>query len=164
MPTRGITSEEVLALWKRGELYLAEKHQRMPMEDLQAHCQREALAYVAAIDEFATNEWRPYIREIWERVVCDCLFEKGLVMKQKRELNRYFVTGVVFNMQVMGIYQPVERVSQLRLHLSLEHIKEKNSIFKNWGYYAITPAQRRRLQTLMGDFLSSLKSPRLDPK
>ena len=156
VPTKGVTAENVLILWQRGQLYIAEKETGMSKGDLLAHCQRDALAYVKAIDEYATNEWRPYIRKIWEKVVCDDLFREGLVMKQKRELNRYFVTGIVYNLQVKGIYQPVERVSQLRLHLTLEHIKVKNSIFKNWGYYAINPMQRKRLQVLMDDFLTSL--------
>jgi len=162
VPTKGITAENVLILWQRGQLYIAEKNTEMPKGDLLAHCQREALAYVKAIDEYATNEWRPYIRKIWEKVVCDDLFHEGLVMKQKRELNRYFVTGIVYNLQVMGVYQPVERLSQLRLHLTLEHIKVKNSIFKNWGYYAITPKQRRRLQVLMDELLASLNVVTLD--
>ena len=156
VPTKGVTAENVLILWQKGELYVAEKNTGMAKGDLLAHCQREALAYVKAIDEYATNEWRPYIRKIWERVVCDDLFYEGLVMKQKRELNRYFVTGLVYNMQVKGIYQPVERVSQLRLHLTLEHVTKKNSIFKNWGNYPVTPTQRRRLKALMEDFLTSL--------
>lgn len=156
VPTKGVTAENVLILWQRGELYIAEKNTGMPKGDLLAHCQRDALDYVKAIDEYATDEWRPYIRRIWEKVICDGIFDEGLVMKQKGQLNRYFVTGLVYNMQVLGIYQPVERVSQLRLHLTLEHVTKKNSIFKNWGYYAITPTQRKRLQKLMDELLTSL--------
>lgn len=152
-----MTAENVLILWQRGELYVAEKNTRMLKGDLLAHCQREALAYVKAIDEYATNEWRPYIRRIWEKVVCDDLFDTGLVMKQKGQLNRYFVTGLVYNMQVMGVYQPVEQVSLLQLHLALERTDRRNTIFCGWNNYPITSVHRRRLRALMNDLLASIK-------
>ena len=156
VPTKGVTAENVLILWQKGELYIAEKNTGMPKGDLLAHCQRDALDYVKAIDEYATDEWRPYIRRIWEKVICDGLFDEGLVMKQKGQLNRYFVTGLVYNMQVLGVYKPLEQVTLLRLHLALERTDKRNSIFNNWGNYPVTPTQRRRLKALMDDFLTSL--------
>ena len=157
MPTKGVTAENVLILWQRGELYIAEKNTGMPKGDLLAHCQREALAYVKAIDEYATNEWRPYIRKIWEKVVCDGLFDEGLVMKKKGQLNRYFVTGLVYNLQVMGVYQPVEQVSLLQLHLALEQTDRRNNIFSGWNNYPVTSTHRRRLKVLMDDYFASIK-------
>ena len=91
------------------------------------------------------------------KVINDDAFASGLVMKQKRAMNRYFVTAIVFVIQVKGIYLPVEQVNQLKLHLSLEGVNTKNNILKGWCKYALTLAQRRRLTTLMSVFSTSRK-------
>ena len=40
VPTKGVTAENVLILWQRGQLYIAEKETGMSKGDLLAHCQR----------------------------------------------------------------------------------------------------------------------------
>ena len=155
VPVKGMTAEDVLTLWHRGELL--RKAVRPTDDELLARCRQEALSYVAAIDDYSTPEWRPYIKEVWEAIVNDDAFASGLVMKQKRAMNRYFVTAIVFVIQVKGIYLPVEQVNQLKLHLSLEGVNTKNNILKGWCKYALTLAQRRRLTTLMSVFSTSRK-------
>ena len=157
VPVRGMTAEEVVALWLEGRLYTEAKKTSESDRETLARCQREALEYAQRVDVFATPEWRPYINMVWERIVEADSFALGLVMKQKRQLNRYFITGVVFNLQTLGVYRPPQDVSQLRLHLTLEEVKQKNSIFKNWGQYAINGAQRKCLQALLKDLSTSLK-------
>ena len=105
--------------------------------------------YVSSIDEFASPEWRPYIKDVWKSIVCDVRIASLLLMSQKREMNRYFVTALVYNLQVLGIYEPVEEVSMLKLHLKLEGISKRNSIFKNWEKYAPMNAQRRILNDII---------------
>lgn len=157
VPTRGITAEELLALWRQGKLYQEVNEEDLSQEELQARCRQEALRYVSAIDEFVTEKWRPFVSEVWERVLSDKMFSKELVMKHKHQLNRYFLTSIVFNLQVRGFYYPAEKVSQLRLHLKLEGTNKKNSIYKNIVNYPVRLEQRKRLSTLMEDLQPSLK-------
>lgn len=147
VPVRGITAEEILALWQEGKLYRREEP--IPYGELLARCQQEAIVYVSSIDEFASPEWRPYIKDVWKAIVCDVRIASFLLMSQKREMNRYFVTALVYNLQVLGIYEPVEEVSMLKLHLKLEGISKRNSIFKNWEKYAPMNAQRRILNDII---------------
>lgn len=147
VPAKGITAEELLVLWQEGELYRREEP--IPYEELLARCQQEAIVYVSSIDEFVAPAWRPYIKDVWKAIVCDVRIASFLLMSQKREMNRYFVTALVYNLQVLGIYDPVEEVSMLKLHQKLEGIGKRNSIFKNWGSYALTNAQRRILNDII---------------
>lgn len=157
VPSRGITAEELLALWRQGKLYQEVNEEDLSQEELQARCRQEALRYVAAIDEFVTPQWRPFVSEVWERVLSDRMFSAELVMRNKRKLNRYFLTSLVFNLQVRGFYYPAGKVSQLRLHLKLEDTNKKNSIYKNIVNYPVRLEQRRRLSALMQDFFPCLK-------
>ena len=157
VPTVGITAEELLALWRQGKLYQEVNEEEISQEELLARCKQEALRYVAAIDEFVTPQWRPFVSEVWERVLCDKMFSAELVMRNKRKLNRYFLTSLVFNLQARGFYYPAEKVSQLRLHLKLEGTNKKNSIYKNIVNYPVRQEQRRRLSALMQDFFPCLK-------
>jgi len=153
----GIAAKDVLALWREGKLYQEVSEEDISDEELQARCRQEALRYVAAIDGFATEKWRPLISEVWERVLSDKMFSAMLVMRNKRQLNRYFLTSLVFNLQARGIYYPAGKVSQLRLHLTLEGTNKKNSIYKNIVNYPVRLEQRRRLTALMEDLLPSLR-------
>lgn len=157
VPARGMTAEEVLALWQEGKLYREEETERVSDEELLANCQQETLAYVAAIDEFATAQWQPHLHRLWKVIVADEVFAAELVMKQNRRLNKYFVTNLVCNLQVRGVYCSTETVSLLKLHLTLEDITKKNSIYKNMVNYPLSAEQRKRLSVLMEDFSASLK-------
>ena len=157
VPIGGIAAKDVLALWREGKLYQEVSEEDISDEELQARCRQEALRYVAAIDGFATEKWRPLISEVWERVLSDKMFSAMLVMRNKRQLNRYFLTSLVFNLQARGIYYSAGKVSQLRLHLTLEGTNKKNSIYKNIVNYPVRLEQRRRLTALMEDLLPSLR-------
>ena len=152
-----MTAEEVLALWREGRLYVEVKEAIETDAEMLARCQREALAYVQRAEVFASPKWKPYIRRLWQSIVRTDVLASGLVMKQKRQMNRYYVTGIIFNLQTLGAYRPTGEVSQLKLHLTMEDVKEKNGIFKNWNRYAINVTQRKKLQALMKDLLASLK-------
>ena len=157
LPVRGITAEEVLSLWHNGQLFVNNDTVEENAEETLARCQQEALAYVRAINVYTTKEWASHVELLWQRIVKSDGFALGFVMKKKHQMNRYYVLAIVFNLQTLGVYLPNEEVSQLRLHLTLENIRQKNGIFKNWGQYAISGAQRKALQALMQDFKTSLK-------
>lgn len=155
VPTRGITTEELLALWREGKLYQAVGPTE---EELLLRCRKEALRYVAAVNEFVAPEWLPYIDDVWQAIVNDEAFTDGFVMKKKHQLNRYFLTGLVFNMQARGAYFSIEKVSQLRLHLKLEGVCKKNSIYKNIVNYPLNTAQRKRLSKIFENFIGLKKA------
>ena len=157
VPVRGTTAEELLALWQQGRLYVLAKEEGATAEELLARCQQEALAYVEPASQYATDEWRPHLHRLWTAIVEDRALAAGLVMKQKRQLNRYFVTNLVCYLQVRGIYEPVERVSQLQLHQALEGVAQKNSIYKNMVNYPVSAVQRRRLSALIEETMAGLK-------
>jgi len=116
----------------------------------------EALAYVAAIDEYVTEVWRPLLRQLWQAVVCDAMFSNALVMKkgrQRGQLNRYVMTAIVFYLQALNIYQDV---SQIELHRKLENVTDRNSIYKSACKYKLSKEQKRCIRE-MKDFLASRK-------
>jgi len=116
---------------------------------LLARCQREALEYVQAIDEFATDRWRPHIREVWEAVVGDVVVQDMLVMRKGRmqgHLNRYTITNIVAHMMTLNIYQCD---NLLVLHKKLEGTSKKNGIYKGAGAYCLSRSQRQKLNELI---------------
>lgn len=157
VPVRGITAEQVMKLWQEGRLYQEVEEEDLSDEELLARCRQEVLAYVEAIDEYACEFVRPYIGKVWRVIVEDDAFADGIVMKQKRKMNRYFVTNVVFNLQTRGIYLPAGQVCPLQLHLRLERTTQKNSVYKNIVNYPLTALQRKHLSKLIEDFVVSLK-------
>lgn len=152
VPLSGITAKEVLALWQKGELYLQVQEKKESQNEIKRRCRKEALAYVAAIDDYATDVWRPVIGLLWRMIVDDEEFGMKLIMKQKHMLNRYFATSIVVNLQALGVYEPVEQVSMMKLHQTLEHITGKNSVFKNLTTYPITFELRKKLKYIMQKF------------
>lgn len=144
----GFDAARLLQAAREGRLYVKESAPEESRGERRMRCQDEALTYVAAIDRYAADEWRPYIKKLWKAIVNDMSFAPRLVMARKGELNRYFVTSIVMNLQFLGIYLPMEKVSVYQLHLTLEHTQQKNSILKNCNQYPVTPAQRRILQEL----------------
>lgn len=157
VPFRGVTAEQVLELWQQGRLYQDVEEEAVSWEELLARCRQDVLAYVSAIDEYASEVVRPYISNVWRAIVEDEVFVDGIVMKQKRQMNRYFVTNIVFNLQTRGFYLPAEQVTPLQLHLVLEGTKKKNSVYKNIVNYPFTTLHRQRLSKLIEDFEASLK-------
>jgi hypothetical protein len=144
----GFDAARLLQAAREGRLYVKESAPEESRGERRMRCQDEALAYVAAIDQYAVDEWRPYIKQLWKAIVNDMCFAPRLVMARKGELNRYFVTSIVMNLQYLGIYLPTEKVSVYQLHLTLEHTQQKNSILKNCDKYGVTPEQRRALSDI----------------
>lgn len=153
VPVRGISAKEVLTLWRRGELYRLEDE--VSHEELLERCQQDTLKYVAAINGFVEEKWVPYINKVWEMVVGDEEFSSRLVMRQKHQFNRYFVTTLVYNLQALGFYQPTTLVNQLQLHLCMEGVTQKNSVYKSSGAYAFPSALRTRLNKILKIFSGS---------
>ena len=140
----------LMAAAGEGRLYL--QTIELTDDELLAQCQREVLAYVSAIDDFATPEWRSFIHELWKTVVCDKIFIPDLVMKKKRVINRYFITAIVYQLQARNVYQTNEKVNQLKLHLTLEGITKKNSIYKSVVNYSVNLEQKKHLSALLENF------------
>ena len=154
VPVRGTTAEEVLALWQEGKLYQAAEKKVISQKELIARCRREALAYVAAIDEQASAEWRDRIRGLWERIVRDSAFADRLVIQKGQnagKLNRYIVTNIVFHLQALDVYRSS---SHIDLHKKLERVDAKNSIFKGAREYKLSSIQKKKLRELREDVAS----------
>lgn len=150
VPKTGITAEEVLTLWQKGKLYA--EVDEVSKEELLARCQQEALEYVKPIDGYATEEWLPYINKVWENVVKEPSISSHLVLRRKQRLNRYFLTSLVYNLQALGLYRPVEEVSQLKLHLAMEQTERKNSVYKSAATYGVSGPQRKSLRLIMDKY------------
>ena len=147
VPIGDMTAEVVLSLWLRGELYVKPK-KLLDDAMLLTLRQREALEYVAAIDGFVAPEWQACIHELWQGIVGDPLFTDALLMKKGRkrgQLNRYFLTNIVFRLQALDVYLCDDLVE---LHYKLEGVDEKNSIYKSSGAYPLSRTQQQRLLEL----------------
>ncbi len=150
VPVRGITSKELLALWREGKLY--REAEELSEKELLTRCQQEALRYVAAIGEYVAPEWLPRIDGLWQEIVKDVAFTSGLMMQKGRDkgqLNRYLVTNIVSHMKEMGIYRCE---SFLTLHKRLEGVTVKNRIYKASIMYHLNGRQRMRLRELKNSF------------
>lgn len=119
------------------------------IEERLARCKQQALDYVAAVNCYVTDEWHPFINMVWQAVLADKVFGERIVMKKKRQLNRYFLTALVYNLQMLGVYCPTSEVSQLELHLKLERTKKRTTIFNNWDKYSICPKDRIRMRGII---------------
>jgi hypothetical protein len=143
LPIKGITAEEVLALWQEGRLYLQED--RTPET---ANIEEEVRAYVSAIHSYVAPEWQPCMADLWQAIIADRLFAPMLVMRKGRmqgHLNRYIVTNIVFHLKALDIYQCD---SLLELHKRLERVDKKNSVYKSAGMYCLNRAQRQRIREI----------------
>ena len=144
LPVRGITAQEVLALWQEGRLYAEEAAKAVGAEELE----EEVRVYVGAIADLVAPEWQPYIEDMWLAIMADRLFAPLLMMRKGRmqgHLNRYIVTNIVFHLKALDIYQCD---SLLELHKRLEGVDKKNSIYKSAGMYCLNRAQRQRIREL----------------
>ena len=149
VPTRGITAEEILALWQEGRLYTKAEDTEVSAEDLLLRCQQEALVYVQGINDFVTDKWRPRIEKVWTAIISDNTFTPMLVMQKGRmqgHLNRYTITNIVAHMMALKIYQGD---NLLVLHKKLEGTSKKNSIYKGAGAYCLCRSQRQKLNELI---------------
>ena len=145
----GFDAARLLQAAREGRLYVKESAPEESRGERRMRCQDEALAYVAAIDRYAADEWRPYIKKLWKAIVNDMSFAPRLVMARKGELNRYFLTALVSNLQTLGVYRPSVEVSQIELHLKLERTTKRTTIFNNWDKYSICPKERARLRDIL---------------
>lgn len=137
-------------------LEIVEVKDMCSIEELLTRCKQQALDYVAAVNCYATDEWHPFINMVWQAVLADEVFAEKIVMKKKRQLNRYFLTALVYNLQTLGVYCSTCEVSQLKLHLKLEGTSKRTTIFNNWDKYSICPRERTRLRGILEKIASSL--------
>ena len=146
-----------MAAAREGRLYVESNLDEATTDQLLAQCRQEALDYVSAINAFAAPEWQPHIKELWQAILNDEAFASSLMMQKGRNrgrLNKYVVTNMVLHLQVLGVYSGD---NILLLHKELEHVKQKNSIYKSIGRYSLTVKQRRKICELKDSFSTSLK-------
>lgn len=139
--------EMLLAAAREGRLFLEEKSESA--EETLARCRQEALAYVKPIEAFASDEWAPYINKVWEAIAYDDLFSPMLLMQKGRmrgQLNRYFITNIVFLLNALNIYQCDNLIM---LHRTLERVETKNSIYKSASSYCLCKAQRLKIREIL---------------
>lgn len=139
--------EMLLAAAREGRLFLEEKSESA--EETLARCRQEALAYVKPIEAFASDEWAPYIYKVWEAIAYDDLFSPMLLMQKGRmrgQLNRYFITNIVFLLNALNIYQCDNLIM---LHRTLERVETKNSIYKSASLYCLCKAQRLKIREIL---------------
>lgn len=153
LTVRDITSQEVLALWREGKLYTEAEENVYTKEQ----CREDALKYVASVEGFVAQKWKSCAGDLWEAIVGNKMLSPQLIMKKKRELNKYCLTAIVYDLQNRGVYEPVERVDHLKLHLLLEHTTKQNRIYKNWDKYCLDDTQQRELKRLLSKFSMSIK-------
>ncbi|MBO4801657.1 MAG: hypothetical protein J5545_07310 [Bacteroidaceae bacterium] len=159
VPVRGMTAEEVLSLWQAGKLYREVEAEAVSEEALLARCRQEALAYVAAIDEFATAAWRPYINKVWEALTSSNVIQEKMMIKKgvrTGQLNRYFITAIVVMLHEKDVYKL--SVPALRLHCVLEQVEKKNNYYVAYSKYTPEKAQRKVICQVLMSFSEEIKN------
>lgn len=111
---------------------------------------KDVLRYVSAIRDFASDEWKDKIDDLWQSIVDDEDVSYFLKMQKGKDaggMNRYVVTNIVCRMHSKGIYR--NDVSMLTLHLKLEGVSKKNKYYTSCGNYEFTQPMRKRLTQLL---------------
>lgn len=150
-------AEALMAAAREGRLYVELKLDEATTDQLLAQCRQEALDYVSAIDAFAAPEWQPHIKALWQTILNDEVFASSLMMQKGRnrgQLNKCVVTNMVLHLQVLGVYGGD---NLFLLHKELEHVNQKNSIYKSMGKYRLIERQRRKIRELKDSFSTSRK-------
>ena len=148
LPLMGITAEEVLHLWQQGMLYVAVAEPIETEDEQLNRCRQEALAYVQCLEPYVNATWLPFIHPLWQAIISDESFAHQLVIQKgsrQGQLNRYFITNIVFHLKALDIYQCD---SLLELHKTLEGVAEKNSIYKSAVIYGLSFQQRFRIREI----------------
>ena len=148
LPVKGITSDEVLHLWQQGALYVAVGQPQETAGEQLNRCRQEALAYVQRLNPYVNAAWQPVIHPLWQAIVSDEAFAHQLVIQKgsrQGQLNRYFITNIVFHLRALDIYQCD---SLLELHKMLEGVEQKNSIYKSAVVYGLSSQQRVRIREI----------------
>ena len=148
LPVKGITSDEVLHLWQQGALYVAVGQPQETAGEQLNRCRQEALAYVQRLNPYVNAAWQPFIHPLWQAIVSDEAFAHQLVIQKgsrQGQLNRYFITNIVFHLRALDIYQCD---SLLELHKMLEGVEQKNSIYKSAVVYGLSSQQRVRIREI----------------
>ncbi len=142
-------AEMLMAAAREGRLYLDMTHDEATLEQLLARCQREALDYVSAIEDYVAPDWQPNIKELWTALLRDAFFAPQLVLQKGRsqgQLNKYLVTNIVDCMRGIKVYQCE---TLLELHKKMEGVGKKNSIYKSAGMYCLNWEQKQRFHELV---------------
>ena len=149
LPVKGITAEEVLALWQEGRLYL-EETKTIGEGNIEDAYKREILDYVSSISCFATEIWKKNIDTLWQEIVEDARLKDCLVMKKGSSaghMNRYTITNIVCRMQNRDVYR--SDIPLLTLHLKLEGTKRKNKYYLSSGNYCLNKTAKTALNSLL---------------
>lgn len=105
VPIKGITAEEVLALWQEGELYIKEKTPKYTEGEIKENVR----AYVKRLRAYATLPFAEYIDEIWEEILDDEIYLPFIIpdahARKCREFNKNGIMRIVGVLRSIGIYQ-----------------------------------------------------------
>lgn len=105
VPVKGITAEEVLALWQEGKLYIKED----TPEYTEGEIKENVRAYVIRLRAYATSQFSEYINEIWEEILDDKIYLPYIIpdahARKCRELNKNGIMRIVGVLRSIGIYQ-----------------------------------------------------------
>lgn len=123
LPVKGITAEEVLALWQEGRLYIKEE------KEIDKEKARELiLAYVSQINLFATHDFRTHIDDIWKRILGREELAAFLAPTPKarkfKDFNKYNVMRIIGVLREAGVYKQYNDLTYISM---LEHTDKDNS-------------------------------------
>ncbi len=165
VPVRGMTAEEVLALWQEGKLY---QEVAMPTSaDLQKRCLSEVLAYVMRLRAYVCEPYLNCYDKIWRQVIESPLFEDKLLFKQgskRGHCNTYLVHSIVCLMREFGLYN--QTYTMLQLHLILSQRDKQGAEYKAIsGRYALEREQRLFIRSIFNIYpQTTFRKSRLEQK
>lgn len=105
VPARGITAEEVLALWQEGKLYRKVDE----AEYSEAEIKNNVRAYINRLRPYVTPTFINHIDELWDEILDDELYLPYIIpdarTRKCRELNKNGVMRIVGVLRSIEVYQ-----------------------------------------------------------
>lgn len=106
VPVRGITAEEVLALWQEGKLYREVDDEAKYSE---TELKNNVRAYVKRLRPYATQTFIDHIDELWDEILDDELYLPYIIpdarARKCREMNKNGVMRIVGVLRSIEVYQ-----------------------------------------------------------
>ena len=105
VPVEGFTAEEVLVLWRTGNLFCRFK----PKNLTTAEIKQNVRAYVSKIRPYVTAAFRDSIDELWDEILDDELYIPLIVpdarTRKERSLNKNGVMRLVGVLRSLKVYE-----------------------------------------------------------
>ena len=151
VPIKGITAEEVLALWQEGELYIKEETPKYTEGEIKENVR----AYVKRLRAYATLPFAEYIDEIWEEILDDEIYLPFIIpdahARKCREFNKNGIMRIVGVLRSIGIYQDL---TDSKICSILER-NTKDCSYRSYlgrGVMAVIRSELKRLKKSFVDF------------